>query len=290
MFGLFFSAGIVIFSSCQSNGLQQQIEEAVASKQAVVGVAIISGSDTVLVNNHRRYPMQSVYKLHLALDVLSMVDSGLLSLSQKIHVDKKDLHPDTYSPLREKYPDGNVDIPLSEVLQYAVSQSDNNACDMLFRLAGGAQKVNAYIRSTGVEGINIAYTEREMHADYAAQYGNYTTPLATALLLEKFYHGQLLSEGSRAFLWRIMAETSTGKNRIPGLLPPEAVVAHKTGTGGKKDGVTAACNDVGIVQIDNNKHVTIVVLVAESRESDSENERIIAEVARLAWDYFTSKE
>jgi hypothetical protein len=40
------------------------------------------------------------------LAVLSKVDSGQLNLNQEIYVKKTDLLPNTWSPLREKYPNG----------------------------------------------------------------------------------------------------------------------------------------------------------------------------------------
>ena len=84
--------------------------------------------------------MQSVYKYPLALAILNQVDKGIFSLEQKIHIKKEDLLPDTWSPLRKKYPDGNADITLDELLNITVSQSDNNGCDILFRLIGGTEE------------------------------------------------------------------------------------------------------------------------------------------------------
>ncbi len=280
------------FISAQQNPLQQQIEAIIRSKQATVGVAVIGEDekDPITVNNEHHYPMQSTYKFHLALAVLDQVDNNALSLEQKIHVTGKDLLPDTHSPLRDKYPRGNVDLPLMEILKYTVAQSDNNGCDILFRLLGGVEKVNRYVHDTGIREISIAATEEDMHKDWDIQYTNWSTPLATAQLLEKVYHGKLLSPGSRSFLWNTMVETSTGTQRIKGLLPKDAVVAHKTGSGPTKDNIIAACNDIGIVMLPSGKHFTIVVFIADSKEASNANESIIAEIAKTTWNYFLAKE
>ena len=54
--------------------------------------------------------------------------------------------PNTWSPLREKYGQGNVSVSLAEILSYTVSLSDNNCCDILFRLVGGPSKGPVYSR------------------------------------------------------------------------------------------------------------------------------------------------
>ena len=192
--------------------------------------------------------MQSVYKFHLALAVLADVDKGKLTADQKVLIRKDDYFP-THSPIADKYPDGNVELTISELLSYTVSTSDNNACDILFKLVGGPKRVDAYIRGLGVRDIAVVNTEREMHQDWDAQFNNWTTPQAMVQVLELFYQKKILSPQSRDLLVKIMEQTSTGKKRIKGHLPAGTVVAHKTGMGGNDAGVISAMNDVGVVTL-----------------------------------------
>ena len=106
----------------QINSLKHEIDEFLRTKHADVGVAVLDfeSGDTLTAGNDKRYPMQSVYKFHLALAVLHHVDQGRLSLDREIAVTESDLIPDTWSPLREKYPDGNVELPLKDILAYTV--------------------------------------------------------------------------------------------------------------------------------------------------------------------------
>ena len=83
-----------------------------------------------------------------------------------------------------------------------------------------------------------------------------------------------------------MAETSTGTNRLKGLLPKGTEVAHKTGSSGQEDGLTAAFNDVGIVKLPNGKHYAIAVFITDSKEDDENNAAIIAEISKAVWDYY----
>ena len=88
-----------------------------------------------------------------------------------------------------------------------------------------------------------------------------------------------------------MRETSTGVNRLKGQLPENTVVAHKTGSSGtnKQTGITAAVNDIGIVFLPNGKHFYISVFVTDSKENADVNEKIIADIGKVVWDYFASK-
>ena len=132
----------------QNDVLRNDIAKIIGGKRATVGVAlIVDGKDTLTVNNEFHYPTQSTYKFHLALAVLDYLDKNNLSLNHKIFIPKAELLPNTHSPLRDDYPDGNMELSISEILKYTVSLSDNNGCDILFRFVGGPSAVDQYIRS-----------------------------------------------------------------------------------------------------------------------------------------------
>ena len=279
-------------ANSQTGLLKNKIEQITKTKQAKVGVAILGldGKDTLTFNGNGHFPMQSVYKFHLALAVLNQVDKGNMSLNQKIFINKTDLRTDTWSPLREKYPNGNVNIALSELIGFTVSQSDNNSCDFLFKFIGGPKKVNDYIHSLGVKDVAIMSNEEVMQADWNVQYTNFSTPVAAVQLLEKFHKKHILSKTSQDFLWKTMVETTTGSTKIKALLPKIAILAHKTGwSGSNKDGLTGATNDIGIVTLPNGKQFIIAIFVTNSMEKEATNDRMIAEIAKATWDYFISR-
>lgn len=271
----------------QKDSLRTLIEQISEKAKGDVGVCIINleNNDTLTFNGSTHFPMQSVYKFPLALAVLDQVDKGVLSLEQKIFVKKSELLPATWSPLRKKYPNGNMKISLNELLTYTVSMSDNNGCDVLFRLVGGTKMVNDYIHNIGIKDIAIVATEEEMHKEWDVQFTNWCTPIAMANLLNKFYKGEILSQKSSKFLRRIMEETSTGPKRIKGILPEGTVVAHKTGSSGSdKSGIIGALNDVGIVTLPKGNHFAIVVFISNSKADETICENIIAEITKVVWD------
>lgn len=275
----------------QKEDLRKEILKIANSKRADLGIYIsgIEDQDTISFNGEKHYPMQSVFKFHIAIVVLNEVDQGRLFLDQKIHVGKEDLIQNTWSPIREEYPDGTT-LTLAEMLKYTVSQSDNIGCDLLLDLLGGTKTVNDYFHEIGFKDISILATEAEMHKDWPTQFLNWITPHESNKILNAFYGEELLSKQSTGFLWKIMTETATGKKRIKGQLPEGTVVGHKTGSSGTNEkGITAAVNNIGIVSLPNGKHFSISVFVSNSTEKLETNEKIIADISKLAWDYFLSK-
>lgn len=285
---LFYNLGA---KSQNIDSLRQKIEQIISTRNAVVGVSIIGneGKDTLSINGEKHFPMQSVFKFHIGLVILSEIDKGTFSLDQKIEIKKNELLPGLYSPIRDKYPEGAT-LTIAEILEYTVSQSDNVGCDALLRLLGGPQIVENYFIRKGFRDISIKINEEVMQNNWNLQFQNWTTPKAANHVLEAFFDidNKLLSQNSYDFIWKIMQETSTGKNRIRGKLPSGTIVAHKTGWSGTNTttGITAAVNDIGIVSLPNGKYFLVSVFITDSKEDLATNEQIIADIAKATWDYF----
>ncbi|WP_276974377.1 class A beta-lactamase, subclass A2 [Flavobacterium filum] len=286
-------------TSCQTlnnstESLRNKIEQIVSDKKAVVGVSIIgnNGNDTISLYGDRRFPMQSVFKFHIALAVLSEVDKGKFSLDQTIEISKDDMLPeDFWSPLRDENPNGGS-FTVEKLIQYSVSHSDNTACDILIRLIGTPKTVEEYFRKNNIQDIQITFNEEEMQAKWENMFENWTTPKAASETLRMFYENKdnLLSKSSYDFFWKTNKETTTGQNRIKGQLPEGTIVAHKTGWSGtnKETGITAAVNNIGIVFLPNGEYFIISVFVSESKESFDTNEKIIADIAKATYDFYTT--
>jgi beta-lactamase class A/beta-lactamase class A VEB len=287
---LFIIHFVPIIAFAQLDSLRTKLERIVGSAKGNIGVAVLGleNDDTLTINGKGKFPMQSVYKFPLALAVLDQVDKGKLSLDQQIYLKKEDLLPKTWSPLREKYPNGNINITLDELLTYTVSESDNNGCDILFRLVGGTNIVDQYVHNLGITNIAIVATEEEMAKDWEVQYRNWSSPAAIGQLLYMFYHGKILSRKSEDYLMQLMVKTNRGPRRLKGLLPKGTIVAHRTGVSDTNDnGITAATNDVGIVTLPNNRHFIIVVFVSNSTAEENARDEVIANIAKIVWDVYS---
>ncbi|GEJ47938.1 CGA/CIA family class A beta-lactamase [Chryseobacterium sp. ON_d1] len=280
---------ISAFSLAQTSLLEQKINSILKNKKATVGVSVLGFENGFKYdkNGDKKLPMQSVFKFHIAAAVLNAVDHGKLSLDQKIMLNQSNLLENTWSPLRDKYPAGNVEIPLSEVIEYTVAKSDNNGCDILLKLLGGTQVVQKFMDSKGVKGFQIKYNEEDMHKDWNVQYENYSTTKSASDVLKKFYDGKLLSKKSTDYLMKVMLSTSTGLNKMVEQLPKNTPVARKTGASGKNEaGLTGAENEIGIITLPNGKHYALAVFISNSMETDVVNCRMISDISREVWEYF----
>jgi beta-lactamase class A len=278
---------VTIFSTADLN---KRMYEIAGSSQGRVGAAVslLESGKTVEINGNERFPMQSVYKLPIAMAVLDRVDRGSLKLEQKVKVEKSELLPaaKAHSPLRDKYPRGDVELTLRELLHYNVSESDGTACDVLLRIVGGPKEVSNYLHGIGIKEIAVANTEMEMSKSDAVQYRNWATPKGAVALLKLLHEGKVLSARSRELLTKFMIESPTGPKRIKGLLPRGTIVAHKTGTSNTVNGITAATNDIGIITLPNGKHLAVAVFVSDSKADRVTREGVIARIAKSAYNEF----
>ena len=266
--------------------LQKKIEGIAAESKGKVGVmAILLETGSALsLNADQHFPMQSMYKLPISMAVLHAVDDEKLSIDEQIGVPKEDMAPaNMYSPLRDKYP-GGATVTVRELIEYAVSQSDNTACDVLIRLAGGTDAIQQYLAAVGIKDMTVANPEREIQQNWQMQYANFASPNAAVTLLRNLHEGNGVSDAHRAALLKFMTDSSTGPKRLKGLLPAGTAVAHKTGTSGTQNGITAATNDIGIVTLPNGKHIAIAVFVSDSPADEKTREGVIAKIAKAVWD------
>lgn len=279
---------ISIFSCAQKAELKKEISKITEGKKATVAVSVLGIDFPFQYNNNnaeKKLPMQSVFKYHIALAVLDLVDQGKLSLDQKVFIKKSELLPNTWSPIREKNPEGNFEMPISELIEYSVAMSDNVGCDVLLRLIGGPKVVHDFLISKGAKDTQIVYNEELMQSAWKNQYENYTTMKSATRLLKDFYKGKILSKKSTEFLLAVMYRTSTGLNKIVEQLPKYAKVAHKTGSSGKNDaGLTGAENDIAIITLPNGKTYAIAIFVSDSTESYDVNCKMISDISKVVFE------
>lgn len=260
-----------------------------------VGVALrdLQSGETLGVNNDTLFPMASTYKVAVAATILSLADDGELSLDERL--------PRLGTPLS-----------VMNLLDLMLTRSDNEATDALVARAGGPGAVNGWLKSIGIRGQRVdsntaqllarakqmtsaagdesaiegTLSSRERDARdlpniaFATDPRDTSTPRAMNDLLAAIHHGKALKPASTALLLGVMARCRTGKARLPAMLPPGTAIAHKTGT------LNGLGNDAGIVTLPNGRSFAISVFVMKDRRGHASRDRIMAETARAAYDYF----
>jgi beta-lactamase class A len=282
-----FSAVLLLLAAGPAHAqLPGNIQAISAHARGRVGVACSLPGVALDCNLHERQalPMQSVYKLPIAMAVLHQVEEGRLSLTQRVRFLPSDCISRTqHSPLQHAHPEGNVDVMVEELLRLTVEQSDGAASDVLLRIIGGPQMADTYVRNLGIEGIHIRDTEKTLGINVAAQYRNDAEPAALVRLLRLIADHPPLTPEHMRLLRQWMVESPTGAHRIKGLLPADTIVAHKTGSSGEENGIAAATNDIGLITLPDGRTLALAVMVADSPQNETEREAVIAEITRQIW-------
>ena len=244
------------------------------------------------------FPLMSVVKLPLAVVVLHRVEQGQLRLGDHYHLGEEDMDPNTWSPLQKRFPKGGS-FTLETLLQASLCESDNNACDYLFRLVGGPQCVHQFFKTYygSCFPLRIAVTEKEMALDAAAMSENCATPAAMLRVLEDLYSAAtfptqhpLLTPPMARLLLAYMEQTTTGQERLRAGLPSgELAFAHKTGSSGTVGGCTLAHNDVGIIRLPDGRHACIVSFITDCSESAATMNQAHAQLAEKTYRALTAK-
>jgi beta-lactamase class A len=313
-------AGRLPAQSCPTV-LTNAVTEIAHGARGTMGIAIhhVERNESVALNAAQPLPMQSVFKMPIAIDLLNEVDHRRIDLAQSITVTPRDLAPGASPMATTVLQDGRHTYTLRQLLDLMMGQSDNSAADLLLRTVGGASHVEQFLHDHGIVGIDVSLTEREMAEEYygmpfpvgaadprgafadavqreaatqratgaraySADPRNTATPAALATLLTRLETHAILSTASSTLLLDIMTRSPVIPERLRGLLPPDAPVAHKSGSSASTDGVTAATNDVGVITLPDHSHLVVAVLIKNSDAPGPTRDSAIARVAKLAYD------
>ena len=280
-FALMLALGQFSFGECSSQAMKN-IEQSVEGKLGVS--AVVEGQKAFEYHGRKHFPMQSVYKLPIAIAVLHEIEQGRLELNRTVHVQPEQMIPPAgHSPLRDKFHDGG-EFTVEDLLRRAIVDSDGSASDVLLRVIGGPKTVQRFLREKKIKGVRVKHTEAQIIEDAKAQYEDSATPEGMTGLLLELKDGKLLNEKHTRLLLEWMRESQTGKDRLRAKLPAGTVVEDKTGSSGTSDGKTAATNDVGLVMLPDGKAMAVAVFVMDSRANVAARNGAIAEVGRVMWE------
>ena len=246
---------------------------------ARVSLAVKSLTGSPLTLNHRadeRVPSASVIKLPIMLEAMERVKAGTLNLNE--------IHTLTNSEktggdgILKTYPDRSR-VTYREMLRLMMVYSDNTATNIFINKLG-RDAINGRMRTIG---LKTSQLNRVMMDTLAAKQGleNYVTALEMTLLLEKIYRHQVTTPALCEQMITILKQNDD-RLTIPRLLPKNTVIAHKTGT------LTYVRGDAGIIYCgDGPAAKPFVLSVFVEGVPTPESERIIGEIALLAYTYFS---
>lgn len=292
-----------------------RLEPLSAGSMGIAAVHLETGR-AVYLNGDEAFPMASTYKVPIAVQLLTRVDRGEVSLTDMVELEPEDLHPGS-GTISRLLDDPGVSLSVRNLLELMLLISDNSATDLTLQVAGGGGAVTQRMADLGLEGIRVDRPTSLLIGDYVGISGvpgdgrisperwrvlasdvdpeqreraagafahdprDHSTPRAMATLLAKIWEGDAVGPESTELLLDILRRVETGQGRIKGLLPPRTTVAHKTGT------IGGTTNDVGIIYLPGDAgHVVTVIFVKDSERPGEPSERAIAQAARAVHDFF----
>jgi beta-lactamase class A len=303
-------------------GLADTIRSLWVSFDGRVGISILPLDTSWIVSQRgdEALPQQSVSKLWVALTFLSQVDSGKLRLSDSVTLRKSDLAV-FHQPLAELIGDEGYTTSLSELLERAMTQSDNLTNDFLLRRVGGPDAVRSFLAEKGLSGIRFGPGEKLLQAGtagltfrpeysvgrafqaaraklspevrqaafeaYLANPPDGASPNGIARALIKLKRGELLSLESTSRLLALMAASETGKQRLHAGVPEGWGFAHKTGTGQDLNGRVAGYNDVSIMTAPDGAAYAVVVMIATTTQRVPARQELMQGVSSAVGSYLT---
>jgi beta-lactamase class A len=298
--------------------LRRRIEDVAKRAGGEVGVAVrhLESGQSIELKAGDHFPMASVFKLPVLVEIMAQVKAGRFSLDDEVSVQKVDQH--LGSGMLSSLTAPGIKLTVRNLVNLMMMVSDNSATDLLLAKVD-AENVNKRLRGYGVEGISVNRSCQELIMDWmGVDYQKYkgltleqieaesrkmpeqrpearrearrkfiqdprdqSTPAAMNLLLEKIHKKEILDPESCDLILSIMLQCQTGEGRIKGELPAGTPVAHKTGT------IAGTFNDTGIITLpDSLGHVALTVFTKDSEDETEDVEKIIAGIGRLVYDYF----
>lgn len=296
--------------------LQQQLRDLGETFNGDVGIAVTQADTlaTMSYTGKKRFPQQSVSKLWVSLTALDLRDEGALDLSEPVTLRAEDLtvfHQPLRNIVRAR---GSFTTDYADLINRAITQSDNTANDRLLRRVGGPSAVEGFLRRNQISGVqfgtdertkqssiaglkwkqaysvdNAFYDARDLVSEedrrnafeaYLADPIDGASPVGITKALARLARGDLLSENSTDLIVSTMQRTRSGPRRLKGGVPAGWTIAHKTGTGQFFDGVQSGYNDIGILTAPDGTNYTMAVMIGSTRASYAARMGMMQEVTR----------
>jgi beta-lactamase class A len=213
---------------------------------------------------------------------LEMVEQGRYSLTSEFPL-MMPVASAKYSSAKAPVRPGQY-MKAIDLIEIMITRSSNPATDALLAAVGGPARVNDWMRRQGIGEFSInrdiatlVRDDGEFNPAHHIDTRDAATPRAMVRLLAGLYRGDFLSDQSRQVLLAAMSRTVTGRNRIPGQMPLEARVSHKTGS------LFNTSSDVGLIECPDGRVIAVAIYVTGQGTKLARQQRIAA-IARALYD------
>src|SRR5262249_5518022 len=218
--------------------LQTTVETLTRSINATWGIYVksLETGEEVAVNADRQMETMSTIKIPLMIEVLEQAKAGKFKLTDKYTFVAADSQPGTGTIQRL---DPGAVMTVKDLVTMMIIVSDNTATEVLYRMVGGPQAVNARMDALGLKTIRAmnvpskwfpqlrsASSTEQFYRDGKYPFG-LAAPREMGRLLEMMERGTLVDKESSELMLQIM-RGQLYRTRIPRYVTGYRI-PHKTG-------------------------------------------------------------
>jgi beta-lactamase class A len=270
--------------------LEAAIQRTTRSVNAAWGIYVksLESGEEIAIDADRQMETMSTIKIPLMIEVFEQIKAGRFKLTDKYTFVEADSQPGTGTIQRL---DPGAVMTVKDLITMMVIVSDNTATEVLFRMVGGPDAVNARMDALGLKStramnvpskwfpaLRAAPTTEQFYREGKHPFG-LSTPREMGRLLEMMERGTLVDKPSSDLMLRIM-RGQLYRTRIPRYVTGYTI-PHKTG-----DFLPFVGDDVGMLEAPG-KTIIVSVFTGNHFGSGEILENAIGLIAKDVADYFS---
>jgi len=254
-------------------------------------VKSLETGEEIAIDADRQMETMSTIKIPLMIEVFEQIKAGKFKLTDKYTFAAADSQPGTGTIQRL---DPGAVMTVKDLITMMIIVSDNTATEVLYRMVGGPDAVNARMKTMGLQktrGMNVpskwfpqlrsAATTEQFYRDGKYPFGQ-STPREMGRLLEMMERGTLVDKPASELMLRIM-RGQLYRTRIPRYLTGYTI-PHKTG-----DFLPYVGDDVGVLEAPG-RTIIVSIFTGNHFGSGEALENAIGLVAKEIGDYFAYRQ
>jgi beta-lactamase class A len=273
--------------------LQSSIESVTRSVNASWGIYVksLDTGEEIAIDADRQMETMSTIKIPLMIEVFEQVKAGKFKLSDKYTFALADSQPGTGTIQRL---DPGAVMTVKDLATMMIIVSDNTATEVLFRMVGGPESVNARMDALGLKNtramnvpskwfpqLRAASSTEQFYRDGKFPFG-LSTPREMGRLLEMMERGSLVDKPSSDLMLQIM-RGQLYRTRIPRYATGYRI-PHKTG-----DFLPFVADDVGMLEAEG-RTIILSIFTGNHFGSGEVLENAIGLVSKEIADYFAFRQ
>ena len=247
-------------------------------RDARLGVmAIDTGSGATLgYRADERFALASTVKVPLAAVVLDRLSAR--DLEQRLFWTEADLVD--YSPVTELFVEDGMTV--RQLVDAALTLSDNTATNVLFDLVGGPAVVDEHLAGLGDRVTSVDRVEPHLNDWRPGEVRDTSTPRALATVVRNLLLGDALDPDDRRLLDDELGDSLTGARLVRAGVPAGWLVGDKSGTASY-----GTRNNVAVVHPPGRAPWVVVVMTSHDEAGAGTDDVLVAQAARVLVDHWS---